>query len=286
MFRKNRVELVRQEKMTTADYLISGATGAITSVGAQIYIEQGFKGLIGRGVNIPVKTTTATNVREYALYTTDPLEPVSDAVTKLGGFGVSNVKIRTFPLSFTNTLSNSKISYYSPVFDSQFSFTFGQTKSQPISTDLVVSQRTQVFPNVFPMSEVQARPNVLSSPYVEPNNFIQPRPTPSPFPNLIPTNTLPVVFNQPRPTPSPFPNVLPDVFTEPRPTPFPNVFTGGIVPFVPPMGGGYGKGFGFNVKTKQRKAYIPSLTAVGLGIRAKKGKRIDVFSGLSVRPII
>lgn len=252
-----------------------------------------------------LKSPTRGRATLGAAYAGDPGEPFGDVLgdiaSKIRGVSKEGVKTRvtTFTSTvgaFTQTAKGKAQSFTSRAKSNINNFikskapSISQTQTQKptirgtraVSTSFTPTQikslsvtRTSV-PTPGISSNILKGKGQVPSVIRTPSTAIVPTPTtpvvPTPITTSVPsTITSPTLVN--------IPSFVPTSVTTPVTTTVP---TFGIPGFIPPPGGG-GRGFRFPKKKKGRTfSYLPSIAAIGLGI---KGKRSGVSTGLEVRPI-
>lgn len=297
----------RYGQVDKKDVVLGAGFGILTAGVFQFALEVPVQTTLGK----PKFITSAgkgTNIAEQSgLYAVDWAEGLGDFADILTSGNKNSLRVFVYP--FTNiqdktfSLEGKTVKYRSATLQSEYGFTFGRTQAQPKS----VSKSLTTVNNRVPT--ITRQMNIVSSKTPTPvyelsgGMIKQPRMT---FENNFKSTDTPV-FNNPFTNPNPIIPVPVDVLprTQPQTNPFINEFINTNInefvntntfvntpvknfppPFLPPLRDGFGKGFGFNVKNRGKKAYIPSLTAIGFNIRAKKGQKINVASGLGIRPII
>lgn len=225
----------------------------------------------------------------FSAYALDPIgEGLGDLADVLTSGSIPKPRVRggvfTNVYTNTNTKSNSK------------------TKTPTFTNDLTITN------NYLPSAkEVSINNNAISFTTNKPripefNIFSQSKNIPKPLTNNLPQTKpitkdtpLPIVFDKTLPVfniPKNYPITKSQVYTNPftntKPLPQtkPFVFTQVItdIPFIPLPKGNRDLFGGFGKMSRQQKAYIPSLTAIGFNIKGKASKTAT-FTGLGLRPI-
>ena len=209
-------------EMTPGDYARGGIIGAVSAPMAQMFIEKNYiktlaggaidpraewVQLFGKDLSKPTRVDIPT-LRETALFTTDPLEPVSDALTKMTAGIRSNTKVTTSP--FGNIFSNT-----GDTWGLSDNWAYANARMTP-----TVQNPMSIVPyqgvNTLDTQIGVRQPSVFTNTNVQPYTFTNVQPyTEQNVRALTNTNILPMVNTQVVPYSDVFPlvnvNVNPDV---------------------------------------------------------------------------
>lgn len=199
-------------------------------------------------------------------------------------FTTGAIKARTSVVALTPSFSNVKVE--SPAFGKTAIFNKGNVYVTDYTPTGGVFSQTNINNKDFSFvdSYTKTESNALTTTQNNALTFINT--LPSTFINT-PVNNLPITLPQTlsNTLPNTLPSTLPSTLPNTMPLTFTNVFSSGIPPFFPSLGGG-DKGFGdFGFRRSNRKKmYTPSLSAVIFNIKSKK--KASELTGLNIRPII